>query len=92
MSAFLWKHGLLTLGERGRIKLGKSISGGAPMHTETAAQSSASSQAQFHDLHANCPNCGRLMANPVLDVHHDGTHCCYCSSCRTEVFEASFQH
>ena len=61
------------------------------MHTETAVQSSGS-QAQFHDLHANCPNCGRLMANPVLDVHHDGTHCCYCSACRTEVFEASFQH
>jgi hypothetical protein len=62
------------------------------MHTETAAQSSTSFPNAVHEPHANCPNCGRLIATPILDVHHDGSHCGYCAACRTEVFEASFWH
>lgn len=61
------------------------------MHSETAAHPSTSYPTLVPD-HATCPNCGRLMASPILDVHHDGSHCCYCAACRTEVFEASYSH
>jgi uncharacterized paraquat-inducible protein A len=44
----------------------------------------------MHDPQANCPKCGRLIAMP--DVHHDGSHCAYCATCHTEVFEAGLMH
>jgi hypothetical protein len=62
------------------------------MHTETAVQASTSYPHLIHDLHANCPNCGRLIAIPEAAVHSDGTQRGYCAACRTEVFEASLSH
>jgi uncharacterized paraquat-inducible protein A len=62
------------------------------MHTESAAQASSSFPHLLHDAHANCPNCGRPIASPIVDVHHDGSHAGYCASCRTEVFEADWSN
>ena len=62
------------------------------MHTETAAHSSASFPHLIHELHANCPTCGRLIAIPQAAVHSDGTGRGYCAQCRTELFEASLEN
>ena len=62
------------------------------MHTETATHPSTSFPTLAHEYHATCPNCGRLIATPAIDVHHDGSHCGYCAACRTEVFEAGQPH
>jgi hypothetical protein len=63
------------------------------LHTETAAHSSANSFPHLiHELHANCPNCGKLIDIPQAAVHSDGTGRGYCAQCRTEVFEASLEN
>jgi uncharacterized paraquat-inducible protein A len=60
------------------------------LHTETAVDPSDIYLSPMHDPQANCPKCGRLIAMP--DVHHDGSHCAYCATCHTEVFEAGLMH
>ena len=63
------------------------------MHTETAAShSSASFPHLIHELHANCPHCGRMIDIAQAAVHSDGTARGYCCTCRTEVFEASLEN
>jgi hypothetical protein len=82
---------LLTAHMCGRIKPDNSISGGATLHTETAAHSAAFPHL-IHELHANCPHCGGMIDIPQAAVHSDGTARGYCCKCRTEVFEASLEN
>jgi len=83
----------LTIADGRAYKPGKSISGGAALHTETATHSLANSFPHLiHELHANCPHCGRLIDIPQAAVHSDGTARGYCCTCRTEVFEASLEN
>lgn len=86
--------GAVTLTQQmwGRINPGSSNPGGAALHTEPAAHSSASFPHLIHELHANCPHCGRTIDIPQAAVHSDGTARGYCSTCRTEVFEASLDN
>jgi len=63
------------------------------LHTETATHSLPNSFPHLiHELHANCPHCGRLIDIPQAAVHSDGTARGYCCTCRTEVFEASLEN
>ena len=82
----------LTRGNPRAYKPGNSISGGAALHTETAAQFSGSFPHLIHELHANCPNCGGAIDIPAAAVHEDGTGRGYCAQCHTELFEASLSH
>jgi uncharacterized Fe-S center protein len=90
-AAHFLRHVMLTAHVGGRIKHGNSNSGGATLHTETAAHSSAFPHL-IHELHANCPHCGRTIEIPEAAVHSDGTARGYCCTCRTEVFEASLEN
>jgi len=69
-----------------------AFAGGAALHTEPAAHSSASFPHLIHELHANCPHCGGTVDIPQAAVHSDGSARGYCSSCRTELFEASLDN
>jgi hypothetical protein len=81
----------LTGEKLGAYNSASAFAGGAALHTETAAHSSAFPHL-IHELHANCPHCGRTIDIPQAAVHSDGTARGYCSSCRTEVFEASLEN
>ena len=85
------RRGPLTPKSGGRINRAKSFSGGATLHTETAAHASSFPHL-IHELHANCPTCGRLIDIPAAAVHSDGTGRGYCATCRTELFDASAEN